>query len=250
MAGSRSSKADALAAGAATKGWEAMRASSRPISPGGRTKSTAPVATALCGMPLWTALSSWAKVMPPAVLISWMPTVPSLAVPESTMPIALWPCSSASERMKWSTGRCTPRSSVRGASCSRPWLNTMSLPGGITYTLSGDTCVLFSTSSTGSGVARCRISASMLSCFGSRCCTRTKPMPVRCGSAASSALKASSPPAEAPIATIGKSGLSSGVRWPGTAGFTPGMTGSAASRRGLRAERGFAALRVVFGGIE
>src|SRR5271163_4788497 len=46
-------------------------------------------------------------------------------------------------------------------------------------------------------------STSRLSWLGSRCCTITKAMPFRSGSASNSFLQASRPPAEAPIATIG-----------------------------------------------
>ena len=84
----------------ATYGCRAMRPSSFAISSGGSTKSTAPVAIALRGMPCCSAVASWAKVIPPAALISWMPSVPSFAVPDSTTPMALCPCSSASARMK------------------------------------------------------------------------------------------------------------------------------------------------------
>ena len=45
----------------------------------------------------------------------------------------------------------------------------------------------------------------MLSWLGSRCCTMMKAMPLTAGSASRSFLHASRPPAEAPIATIGKS---------------------------------------------
>src|SRR4051812_38897257 len=45
---------------------------------------------------------------------------------------------------------------------------------------------------------------SALSCWGSRCCTSTNPMPVSVGRLASRALNASSPPADAPTPTMGK----------------------------------------------
>jgi hypothetical protein len=45
---------------------------------GGNTKSTHPLCTALTGIPLYLAdASSWAKVMPPAALISAKPCEPS-----------------------------------------------------------------------------------------------------------------------------------------------------------------------------
>ena len=45
-----------------------------------------------------------------------------------------------------------------------------------------------------------------VSCVGSRCCTNTNAMPVSSGSARRSWVKASRPPAEAPIPTTGKRG--------------------------------------------
>src|SRR5262249_6334624 len=42
----------------------------------------------------------------------------------------------------------------------------------------------------------------MLSCFGARCCTRTKPMLESSGRAARSCSNASSPPADAPTPTM------------------------------------------------
>jgi hypothetical protein len=79
-----------------------------------------------------SAVSSCAKVMPAAAWISSIPSVPSVAVPERITPIALWLCSSASERMKMSIGWCSPRISARGESWSMPSDITSDLPGGIT----------------------------------------------------------------------------------------------------------------------
>ena len=82
-----------------------MAASRVAISSGGRTRSIAPLAIALCGMPAcWADCSSWANVRPPAALISEMPSVPSDPVPERITPIADGPCTAASDRRKWSTG--------------------------------------------------------------------------------------------------------------------------------------------------
>src|SRR5579872_3095711 len=53
------------------------------------------------------------------------------------------------------------------------------------------------------GVFFCRISGSILSWFGSRCCTRINAIPEDSGIAFSSRLNASSPPAEAPTPTTG-----------------------------------------------
>src|SRR5262245_27461608 len=52
-------------------------------------------------------------------------------------------------------------------------------------------------------VARARISVSMLPCVGSRCRTMMNPMPVSGGSARNSWVSASTPPADAPMPTIG-----------------------------------------------
>ena len=51
-----------------------------------------------------------------------------------------------------------------------------------------------------------RRSVRTVSCVGSRCCTMTNDMPVSLGSARRSWVKASRPPADAPIPTIGKRG--------------------------------------------
>src|SRR6266404_3464066 len=53
-------------------------------------------------------------------------------------------------------------------------------------------------------VERARSSFSMLPCVGSRCCTRTKAIPVFSGRCESTLVNASRPPAEAPKPTIGK----------------------------------------------
>ena len=67
----------------------AASASRAAISSGGRTRSTAPLAMALCGMPGCCAdCSSWANVTPPAALISQMPSVPSEPVPDRITPTA------------------------------------------------------------------------------------------------------------------------------------------------------------------
>src|SRR5258708_34046339 len=55
-------------------------------------------------------------------------------------------------------------------------------------------------------VERERSAVRMLSCFGSRCWIRTRAIPVAAGSFCSSLGNASSPPADAPIPTIGKEG--------------------------------------------
>src|SRR5206468_6218908 len=55
---------------------------------------------------------------------------------------------------------------------------------------------------TGIRVALESNSESMLSCFGARCCTRTKPIPESSGKPRSSCSNASRPPADAPTPTM------------------------------------------------
>src|SRR5690349_7822574 len=59
---------------------------------------------ALRGMLSCCALVSCAKVTPPAALISLIPSVPSLPVPDRMTPIARWPWSFASDARNSSTG--------------------------------------------------------------------------------------------------------------------------------------------------
>jgi hypothetical protein len=80
----------------------------------------------------------------------------------------------------------------------------------------------------GISVAMARIRVSMLSCLASRCCTKTNAMPVLGGRARSIWVKASSPPAEAPIPTM-----------------ATGLDG-AAGATALRLVPGFLDLRVAF----
>ena len=51
-------------------------------------RPTTPAATALRGMPSYRAVSSCAKVSPPASLIAFKPRVPSVPVPDRITPIA------------------------------------------------------------------------------------------------------------------------------------------------------------------
>jgi hypothetical protein len=55
---------------------------------GERTKSTQPAAMGLRGIESLHAYSSWAKVILPSALIVSSPSVPSVAVPARTTPIA------------------------------------------------------------------------------------------------------------------------------------------------------------------
>src|SRR6185369_8899578 len=71
-----------------TQGCFAIRASSLAIFFGESTRSTQPAATALRGMEGYLADSSWARVIPPSALMASSPSVPSIAVPERTTPMA------------------------------------------------------------------------------------------------------------------------------------------------------------------
>ena len=73
--------------------------------------------------------------------------------------------------------------------------------GGMTNTWSARTGSPSSACTTGIAVSRLRSSTSRLLCSGSRCWTRTKAMPLCGGMTAKNALKASSPPADAPRPT-------------------------------------------------
>ena len=88
---------------------------------------------------------------------------------------------------------------------------------------SGWTRIWWLASSTGIAVTRASNWVSALGCSGSRCCTSTKAMPVSVGRCARSSVKASSPPADAPMPTMGKPA--------GGAGFAGG---EGASRTGVR----------------
>src|SRR5262249_59903743 len=80
---------------------------------------------------------------------------------------------------------------------------------------------------TGSDVCMERRFARALSCLGARCCTNTMANPGLGGRACSSWLKASSPPADAPIPTTAMRGVAGGG-----AGSSPPAAGAGA-RGGL-----------------
>src|SRR5207244_3427113 len=79
--------------------------------------------------------------------------------------------------------------------------------GGMTYTWPGSARVPCFTSTTGIRVVLDRISLRMLGYFGSRCWTSTKAIAASSDRCASNSENASSPPAEAPMPTIGKVSL-------------------------------------------
>src|SRR6266446_343155 len=102
---------------------------------------------------------------------------------------------------------CGPRSSGRGARFRTPLTMVMRVFGGMTYTWPGSTRTPCVTSTTGIRVVLDRISLKMLGDFGSRCWTSTKAIVASSDRCASNSENASSPPAEAPMPTIGKLSL-------------------------------------------
>src|SRR4030095_2014753 len=76
--------------------------------------------------------------------------------------------------------------------------------GGMTYTWLGSTGRSLVTSLTGIEVVLLKSCVSALACIGSRCCTRTNPIPVSSGRCFSNSVNASNPPADAPMPTMGK----------------------------------------------
>src|SRR5256712_4516315 len=205
---------------------------------GGRTKSTAPEAMALRGMPSnFADCGASANVMPPSALIAFSPSAPSDALPERITPIARMFMSSASERRKRSIGMWGPRSSDRCARFRTPSAMVMLVFGGMTYTWPGSARVPCFTSTTGIRVVLDRISLRMLGYFGSRCWTSTKAIAASTDRCASNSENASSPPAEAPMPTIGNASLD------GLGAATPPRTGGVA-----RCSR--VALLIVEGGVE
>ena len=73
----------------------------------------------------------WAMAMPPSPLIARIPRVPSLPVPDRTMPMALSRWSRARERKKKSMGRRWPRGVTGSNRARQPPTNAMSRLGGM-----------------------------------------------------------------------------------------------------------------------
>ena len=123
----------ARAAGAGDRyGCRPIRASSRAMASGGRTKSTQPLLSALCGMPEYLAdTASWAKVMPPSALISSSPSVPSEPLPDRITPMAPAPRSAASDWRKRSIGRFRPCDAPRGSRWRTPSATVSVVSGGM-----------------------------------------------------------------------------------------------------------------------
>jgi hypothetical protein len=112
--------------------------------------------------------------------------------------------SSARDLKRISTDKCGNRASPRGVSLSTPCASAMLLLGGMTNTQLAHIVIPSLASVTFMPVAFASRSVSLLSCFGSRCCTSRNVIPVSVGNSFNSAVRASSPPAEAPTPTIGK----------------------------------------------
>ncbi len=142
--------------------------------------------------------------MPPAFLMASMPRMPSAPVPESTTPIAPGPRSRASEWKNSSTGMFGAGCAGREDRRSTPSAIRSVASGGSTYTRPASTRAPSVALRTSSFVRFARIAGSWLSCPGERCCSSTKPRLVFAGMCSSRRMNASSPPAEAPTATIGQ----------------------------------------------
>ena len=205
-----------------------MRASSRADLVGRQHEVDAPAATTLRGMLVCSALSSCAKVMPPAALISCMPERAVVArarqdhadrlvavlfgerahevVDRAVLPARSRCAVRAAAGRRRARASCSAGSHRRGA--ARPACRLRPRPPA-------------------AAVARDRISGSMLAMRRDRGAgSRRWPCRDRVGSAPSRSPSAFSPPAEAPMHTIGNGSPVSGVACCSIAGLTPGSTGS------------------------
>ena len=161
---------------------------------------------ALRGIPSCSAVSGlWTITRPPSALIALSPSVPSLPVPETMMQMARSCWYSARLRKKPSMGRGMPGRATAVPRCRTPPLIVSSAFGGMMWTCSAWTSSPSCTCSTGMDVYRRSNSGRWLTWVGSRCGITTKPRPLWAGMALKNLFNASSPPAEAPIATTGKS---------------------------------------------
>ena len=148
--------------------------------------------------------------MPPTALTAFSPRVPCAPVPDRMMQMAFSCWSSARERKKRSIDVCKPVRSTGPVSRRTPPEIVMYLLGGRIWTRLASTAMPCVASTTGMRVCRESNSTIKLSCLGSRCGTSTKAMPLSDGTAPKNFLKASSPPADAPMPTTGipaRSGL-------------------------------------------
>ncbi len=137
-------------------------------------RSTTSASIAARGIPSWIAVEgSCAYVLPPAARIAESPSVPSVPVPERTIPTASAPRAAASDRMNVSIGMGGRADSSRR--CSLRWSpsRTSDVFGGITCTRPAATVIPSCTSATSSGEIASRAEESRLSCVGDRCWTMT-----------------------------------------------------------------------------
>ena len=131
---------------------------------------------------------------------------------------------SARLRKKPSMGRGMPGRATAAPRCRTPPLIVSNAFGGMMWTCSAWTSAPSCACSTGMGVCRRSNSGRWLTWVGSRCGITTKPRPLWAGMALKNLFNASSPPAEAPIATTGKS-----LGWPSPAS-SASVDASAAGR--------------------
>ncbi len=161
---------------------------------------------ALRGIPSCSAVSGlWTITRPPSALIALSPSVPSLPVPEKMMQMARSCWHSARLRKKPSMGRGMPGRATAAPRCRTPPLIVSNAFGGMMWTCSAWTSAPSCACATSIGVCRRSSSGRWLTWVGSRCGITTKPRPLWAGMALKNLFNASSPPAEAPIATTGKS---------------------------------------------
>ena len=199
--------------------WRLTPISALAISSGGSVKSATPARIADSGMLVVSADSSWTNVMPPAALMAFNPSVPSLAAPDNITPIELACWSSAKEIRKRLIGKLGCSDLTRGCNWSLPFLIVSSVFSGMIYTLLGWTSWPSFISVTGSLVVRASNSTKPLLCFGSKCCTNTNAMPLLVGRACKNCVYAFSPPAEAPTPTTGNPSLRRGLMATDAIGF-------------------------------
>lgn len=135
---------------------------------------------------------------------------------------------SARLRKKPSMGRGMPGRATAAPRCRTPRFIVSNAFGGMMCTCSAWTGAPSCACSTGMGVCRPSNSGRWLTWVGSRCGITTKPRPFWAGMALKNLFNASSPPAEAPIATTGKS-----LGWPSPASSASGDASAAGRGAGI-----------------
>ena len=173
----------------------------------GATKSASPASMALLGMLSNLAeAGSCTKVTPPFSLMARRPSVPSEPIPDRMTPMLRSCWSSARERKKKSIGRRRPCGAMRSSRCRHPvedghvfvrrdHIDAVRLNRGAILDLKD----------LHGGGALEQFRHELL-CVGSRCWTMTKAMPLVCRNVPQEQVQASSPPAEAPMPTMGTRG--------------------------------------------